>query len=153
MALSINGIFHSFATAEIDIAGKKFYGFQSLNWKEDLKKEPVKGQGVVGLGFTLGDYEASADMEILLSEWTRLLAVIGDGYGYKPFNLGCQYRAPGKPLISVDIKQATINGHEISNSRGPAGTTVKVPLMVIQPIVTNGLTAIDRARLGIPNLG
>ena len=143
--MNINGIWHSFATAEIDLAGSKFVGFQALNWGEDLKKEIVKGSGIIGLGFTLGDYEAKADFEILYSEWVRFTAKLGDGWGYKPFNIGCQYRAPGKPLITVEIKNVTINTNDVSNSKGPGPSTTKVGLLVVDPIVTNGTTAVGRA--------
>ena len=147
MALNINGVWHAFSSAEIDLGGKKFLGFQALNWKEDLKKEVVKGSGVIGLGYTQGDYEASADCELLYSEWVRFTKALGDGWAFKPFNIGCQYRVPGKALISVSIPNVTINGHDVSNSKGPAPTTAKITLLVVDPIVTDGLTAYGRAMI------
>jgi hypothetical protein len=145
--MNINGVWESFATAEIDLSGSKFVGFQALNWKEDLKKEIVKGSGLIGLGYTLGDYEASADLEILYSEWVRFKAKLGDGWGFKPFNVGCQHRAPGKALISVEIKNVTINTDDVTQSKGPGPITVKAGLLVVDPIVTNGTTALGRALL------
>jgi hypothetical protein len=144
MAQNINGVWHAFSSAEIDFGGKRFLGIQALNWKEDIKKEVVKGSGIIGLGYTQGDYEASADFEILYSEWIKFTKALGDGWGYRPFNVGCQYRVPGKPLISVSIPNVTINGHDVSNSKGPAPTTVKVTLLVIDPIVTDGTTIFGR---------
>lgn len=145
MAQNINGVWHAFSSAEIDFSGKKFLGIQALNWKEDLKKEIVKGSGLVGLGYTQGDYEASADFEILYSEWIRFTKALGDGWAFKPFNVGCQYRVPGKPLISVEINNVTIQGQDVSNSKGTTPTAVKVTLLVVDPIVTDGTTAYGRA--------
>ena len=147
MGLNINGIWHSFASAEIDFAGKKYLGIQSLNWSEDGKKEVVKGSGLIGLGYTLGDPEFGADFEILFSEWIRLTKALGDGWMYKQFSIGCQYRSPGQPLSTVEIKNATINKHEVSNSKGPGATTAKVTLLVVEPIVTDGTTALGREML------
>ena len=145
--MNINGLWHSMASAEIDLGGSKFVGFQSLNWKQDLKKEKVPGSGIVGLGYTLGDYEASTDFEILWSEWIRFETKLGDGWGYKQFNIGCQFRLPGQPLISVAIKNLTVNGNDVSMSKGPGPVTAKCSLLVIDPIETNGTTMIGRALL------
>jgi hypothetical protein len=147
MGMNINGLWHSFATAEIDLAGSKFRGFSALNWGQDLKKEIVKGSGVVGLGYTMGDLESKADFEILYSEWIRFTQKLGDGWGYKQFNIGCQYRVPGKPLITVAIKNVTVNADDVSNSKGPGATMAKVTLQVVEPIEVNGITIIGRTLL------
>lgn len=145
MGMNINGVWHSFATAEIDLAGKKYRGFQSLNWGQDLKKEVVKGHGIIGLGTTIGDYEAKCDFELLYSEWVRFTAALGDGWGYKQFNLGCSYRAPGKPLITVALKNLTVNADDVSNSKGPGATTTKVTIQIYEPIEINGITMVGKA--------
>lgn len=145
---TINGTEYSSASITLDFAGRKFVGVSSLNWSEELTPEDQYGFSPVAVGRTLGQYKASGDFEQLLSEYTALLKVLGNGYGTKPFNIGVQYREEGSDLVKVEIIAARIAKADASNAQGPAGTRMKVSLSIIQPIRINGLTLVDRARNG-----
>lgn len=133
----LNGHLHSFASAEIDFGGSRFFGISALNWSEELTPEDVYGNGAPPIGRTKGEYKASADFEQVASEFMLLLDKLGDGYGEVPFNIGCSYVEAGS-TITVQILGARITKVDVSNARGPAGTMYKVTLSVIVPILTNG---------------
>lgn len=140
----INGNKFSYASAEVDVSGSRFFGFQTLNWKQSVDHEKVPGSGTVDLGTTVGHYTAEADFTIVLSEWNRLLAKLGPNYTTKPFNIGCSYiENPGDGLTLVQLKGVKIRSDEVSNE-GTKGTVVKVTLTVTVPILTNGVAMIGQ---------
>lgn len=140
----INGHKFSFASAEIDVSGSRFFGFQTLNWKQSVDHEKVPGSGPVDLGTTVGHYTADTDFTIVLSEFNRLLAKLGPNYTTKPFNIGCAFiENPGDGLTRVEILGVKLRGDEMSNE-GTKGSIVKVTLTVITPIRINGVAMIGQ---------
>lgn len=146
----INGHLFSFASAEIDFGGKSVFCLAALNWKEELTPEDQYGNDAVAIGRTKGQYKASADYEQYLHEHAEMIARLGQGYGERPFNIGCQYvEVPGAGRTVVEIIGARIAAPEVSNASGPAGTKVKCTLSVIEPIKINGLTLVQRKAQGL----
>ncbi|KYG11411.1 hypothetical protein BE21_57515 [Sorangium cellulosum] len=127
------------------MSGTKFYGVVALNWKEELTGEVVYAAGPEPYGETMGEYKASADVEMYLSEFARLLQKLGNGYGQKRFNFGGTWReTPGDGINKIELINCRIISSEASNSKGSGPATVKANLSIISPIKINGLTMIDR---------
>jgi len=142
----LNGNVYSSASAEIDLRGKVYGGIVALNWSDELTIEEVYGFGPTPVGRTIGQYKATADLEMLMGDSDVFLADLGPAYGTVAFNIGCSYEEiTGAGLSTVEIIGARIVKNEVSNSRGSAGITRKFTLSVIYPIKTNGLTIIDTA--------
>jgi hypothetical protein len=150
MGTIINGNEFSFTSAEIDCAGRTYYGISALNCKDELTPEDVYGNGSVAIGRTEGIYKASADMEIALSEFRSLCAQLGDGFGSRSFNIGVQYReTPGAGLYKIELLGLRLTANDLPNAQGAAGTKVKVTLSLIQPILWNGLTLVKIRKGGL----
>lgn len=145
----VNGNCFGPASAEIDLRGRRYLGFASLNFSDELKKEAVRGNGSVALGVSVGEYEATCDFELVLHESFIFQEALGNGYGAVPFNIGASYvELPGAGVSVVEIIGATIMKIETSLQRGATGLVDKYTCMVITPIRRNGRTIIDIARGG-----
>lgn len=136
----INGLLHSWASAQIDVNATPFYGITALNFSDELEMEGEYGPSPIALGGVIKQYKASVDLEMILSERDRLIAKLGNGFGKVPFNIGAQWiESTGQPTSTVGIIGARISKMEQSNAPGAA--KVKLTLFQYLPIVyTGGLT-------------
>jgi len=149
----INGFLHSFAQVEIDIGGAKFFP-KALNYKQSLSQNAEFGSGVLARGRSLGQYTASADVELFSYEYGRLIAALGNGYATKSFNIGAQFKSKQLGLFTIEIEGATIIDDEPQNmQQGGTGTSHKLPLSIIMPIKINGYTMVEivEQRLAVPS--
>lgn len=139
----LNGNSFAWASAEIDFFGRQFYGIETFDFKEELEKEWIYGNGPVPIGWVVKQYKASASFTQYLSENDLLLQALGNGYGTKVFNSGIQWiETTGAGISTVEITGASIASREMSNAAGPS--KVKIELFVGIPFKVNGLTIVER---------
>jgi hypothetical protein len=142
----INGNHFGPASVEVDLRGRTYLGVSAINYADELQRETVFGLRSVGLGSAVGQYIATVDFEMVLSESERFLADLGTGYGVVPFNIGISHvEQPGAGTIIVEIMGATITKLESGIQKGSTGTVDKYTLHVVTPIRRNGRTIVEDA--------
>ena len=141
---NFDGTLWSFASAEIDCAGRSVFGVSARGWKEELKAENEYGNGPVPIGRPVGQWTGSADMEIVLQEYLTLIQTLGNGYGRVPFNIGATYvEVDGPGVLPVQLLNVRLMSPEVANANDGKATRVKVGLSLVQPVLVNGLSIID----------
>jgi len=161
-AINFQGFVYSATSAYVDLDGKKYFGLRTLNFKDELPQEKQYGFGMVAVGRTRGNYNPSADMEILLHEGQRLIeglcakakAQTGSEYYFGvPFDIGVVLveQAP-LGFSSIQILGATIEADEIGIQQGGAALVHKFTLNVIRPILKDGKPSVPDP-IGANNTG
>lgn len=143
----------SLASAEIDVAGDKMLGVQSLAPKEELTPTDVYGNGPVPVGRTRGIYKGSAELSILLVEFRAIIQKLGNGFGEKTFNIGATYiEINGDGVMPIEITGCRIATPDLSDTNDGKATVVKVGLSIITPIFWDGLQIIN-VNNGVATIG
>lgn len=154
MPLTINGHEYSFASAEIDLRGRKYEGITTFNWSHEVEKGTAEGNGQVALGPTKGPYKASIDFEMRTSEADLFEADLGSPVTEKVFNVGVMY-VENAAVSEIQANFVTVQKVEGSNTRGPDATKRKYTLHVWYPIIVNGQTLVplpDNALVVAPTI-
>lgn len=133
----VNGVRHSFTSIKAQFNNIDFVGFTDINFDEKLEGGDVRGASPQLIGQTVGDYKATANFTMLLSNADALIASLGDGYGVVRFDINVAFRAAGEPMSYVLIKGARISGKSNAHAQGANGLVVKFDLTPLY-ILTNG---------------
>lgn len=147
----VNGNYFSFQDVTLRINGLAFLGFKSLNYKDNLGREYVRGAARVPLGITAGRYEASLDFELFLPQANFLLTTLGPGWRGLPNLVSVSY-APGLASLAsaVSFLAATTDiipgvyftELDASNSEGEGGLTRKFSGKIPGQILWNGVPSL-----------
>lgn len=127
----INGVRHSYASIELDVNGKKFYGHREISYSQDLEPGEVRGAHAQLLGRTRGDLKAEGSLTTYLGEWKKLLSALGNGYMEKSFDITVSYAEDGQPTVTDKLRGCRIKKVEESHSQGTDGLTVKIDLHIM----------------------
>lgn len=129
-----------------------FKGLRKLGWKEELKGEPQRGNGPLALGRTIGEYEASCDVEQLQTEYNHMVETMS-ALGLTALTLTATWRE-GRKVQRIEIPDALIKSVEGEVSQGGGVIVIKYTLDVnLSPIKTNGKTLLDLRLLNTPRAG
>lgn len=140
----INGNYYSFASIECTINGITTADFKSINYNDKLERGVVKGTSAQALGRTMGDYTPTVSVELYRGSFERLKDKLGAGFMQVVFDVTVQYADDGQSVITDTIQGCTIAGVDQSNSQGTDGSSVKLDLSVIKPILWNGTSPIKQ---------
>lgn len=127
----INGHRYSYASIELDVSGRKFYGHKEISYNQDLEPGEVRGAHSQLLGRTKGDLKAEASLTTYLEEWQELLEALGDGYMESSFDIVVSYAEEGRPTTTDKLRGCRIKRVEESHSQGVDALAVKLDLHVL----------------------
>jgi len=148
MPLVLNGHEKGFASAEIDLRGKRYHGIKALNWSHEVEKGTADGNGQVSLGPTKGPYKASMDFEMLATEADAFEADLGSPLTETPFNVGVMW-VEGGSTSELQANFLTVMKVESSNARGPDAAYRKYTLHAWYPFIVNGITLVPLPDQGL----
>lgn len=139
----INGRLYSWSSIEVVGAGLPLEGIAAINYSDGLEPGTPHGRGPLARGYTLGMYSADGSIEVQRDQFDDLVLALG-GVGFMTFVVPffVQYF---EPLLGVrgDTVVGRIKKNDTSNSSGSAdGTTVKMDMSIIVPILWNGLPGV-----------
>jgi hypothetical protein len=143
---SLNSNRWSFASGDIYLDGRRYFGLQNISPKESVKKDPVYGNGRTAIGRVRGQHSASASMDILLTEYNALLEGLGDSFTDVPFDISATFleTSGGDGVFTLGLTQVTIVEHELGLSNDGKAAIMKVTLDVVDPISWNGRRICDQ---------
>lgn len=120
-------------------------GIKRISYKDNLTRKPVRGTAMVQVGLTLGNYEASGEVEVY--KRTAALAFFNNPLlRLTPSSLTVTYGPNGDGLTTTDtIPQFLIGEIDGDNSEGDEALTVKFTLIIPQPILWNGFSTIQES--------
>ncbi len=134
-AVTVNGRYLSFASAEAKLDGQVHSGIKALNYKQSLKSKKVKGRGPYPKGRTKGDYEAEGSIE-MLKEWARAfrlaLAAKNKSYGLVEFDVLVYFsESPTDPTHEVKLVGCRIEDEDEGHAQGSDELVEKIALSVM----------------------
>lgn len=141
----VNGVRHSWASIEVKVAGQVFY-VTSVNYSRKRNRTKTRENHPDPTGKTRGSNDYDADLEMLLSEFNNLQAVLinqanqqglNGGYGDVFFQVIVSYTEAGLDTVTDSILGCTMDSTEASNSEGTDGTKRKIDLCPLK-ILYNG---------------
>lgn len=133
----LNGYKHSFASIELNIAGKRYNGFTTLNYSDDVERSDVRGNHAIRRGRTKGQYSCEGSITIESEEHETLLADLGDGFYDAGFDITATYADDSAPTITDKLIGCQFAGTGRSNSEGSDGLGVELDLDITY-IMWNG---------------
>ena len=140
-----NGVRHSWASVEIKLAGQIFY-ITAVNYARKRNRTIVRENHPDPVAKTRGANEYSADVELLLSEYTGLQAALisqasqqglNGGYGDVFFQVVVSYSENGLDTITDTILGCTMDSTESYNTEGTDPSKRKIDLQPLK-ILYNG---------------
>lgn len=132
----VNGHRYSYASIEIRILDKIFFGFRAINYTNALSVGELYANAPHKIGRTRGRYEPTASAEMYRLEYENLkesLAILNGGQGYQevPFDIIVAY-AEGTPVVTDTIVGARIISADFSNAEGTDPSIVAIELNVME---------------------
>lgn len=148
MALFPNvlGAFYSYSNIELSIRGLIFAGVKSINYKDNLGRQFVRGTAMQPLGMTQGRYEAHGDIEMYLEGFALLVTTIGPGWRQQPVTATITYgpnlaMAPLPFLVDV-IPTFFFGEVDASQSESEDALTRKFTMHIPTQIILAGIPSI-----------
>lgn len=138
----IQGRRFSWPSVELKSFGQIYTGYTSINWKQGVKSTKVMAAGAYPVGRTLGEYEASGDIEWLVQDAQLFKAMLAarhptGSYALVPFDLALTMSEDAK-TDTITLVQCRIEEEDVGASRGPDAITEKWTLSIMW-ILKNGL--------------
>jgi hypothetical protein len=133
----VNGHRYSYASIEIRILDKIFFGFHAINYTNALSVGELYANAPHKIGRTRGRYEPTASAEMYRLEYENLklqLAQLNGGQGYQevPFDIIVAYaEQPSQPVVTDTIIGCRIVSSEFSNTEGTDPSMVSLELNVM----------------------
>lgn len=135
---NVNGFEYSFASIELQVNGRRYYGVTSINYDDSLTPGRVKGTSSIPLGSTAGEWDGTASMEMNRRDAQELIDDLGDGFGRVIFSIVVQYADDGAEVITDQLPAVRISKATHSNSQGSDASKISFDLFVMRPILRNG---------------
>lgn len=146
----INGTYFSFQDITWTIDGLHIVAFKSLNYKEAVTRQWVRGSARLPLGLTSGRYAATGDFEVFLNAASLFTTV--PGWAEIPHVMTVTYGpnviAP-LPLTIDTLAGCWFEDVDSPNTEGEEGLTRKFTFKIMNPILRNGIPMlIDLSTIG-----
>lgn len=142
---NVNGFEYSFASIELRVRGKRYYGATSISTADSLEPGYSEGTQTTPTGWTAGKWTpGSNSIEFGLHDGQQLLDDLGDGYGRISFQVLVQYAEEGMPVVTVELPVCRIKSVDNGATAGGDPTKIKFDLALLKPIKRNG-KAIERS--------
>lgn len=139
----INGVMYDFSSATAMLGPTPYGGFKAISYKDSLEGDLQYGSFAQAIGVTRGQYKAEASMEMYLEDWYALITELGDGFGTTFFPITVLFEEDVNSHVD-ELPSVRIKGQAKDYKPGADGLTVKVDLIVLEPILYDGLTIIDK---------
>ncbi len=141
----VNGTY--FSTADMSFVFDGFYivGVKSLNYKDNLGRNFVRGTSAIPLGLTTGNYEASGDMELYLNSSALITSIPGwrDIPHVATVSYGPNVIAPLPFMVDI-IAGIWLLGADAGRSQGEDALTMKFDFKITTPILWNSNVSTTR---------
>lgn len=124
--VTINGAVHDWESVSITGPHGTFVGISEINWKASQKKKRVYGKGAVSVGAARGNYEATVDMTLLVSEYQDLSGALPAGIFKSVFDMALVFEPDGVKRHEVVIKGILIDDVDEAAKQGDEEVTVKL---------------------------
>lgn len=139
----VNGVYFSFVDLVINFDGLQLTAVKSINYKDNLGRNYVRGTSPIPLGLTTGKYEASFDFELFLSS----VGLITVNPGWRQIPHVCTIAYGPNVVAPLPFTIDTVAGIwlkelDAPNSDSEDGITRKFSGMVTLPILWNGVPSI-----------
>lgn len=143
----VAGFRHGFASvaAEFKLRGGKtvtFRGFKGINYTRTRDRGIIYGNHPDPLGKTRGQNSYSADCEVYLAEFAKLVEELGAGYGDIPFTVLVHFVEGGFAGLQDEIQGCTFDSTDASNAQGTDGLSRKFNLNPLK-ILFDGLDDVE----------
>lgn len=150
---NILGPYYSYSNIELTVNGLQIAGIKSINYKDNLGRQFVRGTAMQPLGLTQGRYEASGDFEIYLEGFQLLMSATaavaiatGGSFRQVPITATIAYgpnlaMAP-LPFILDIIPAFFIGEITADNSESEDALTRKVQMLIPTQIQWGGVPSI-----------
>lgn len=141
----VNGQYFSYADITFQVNGLLFAGHKSINYKDSLSREKVRGAARVPLGLSAGRYEATGDFEMYLDAANLMVTTMGPGWRQIPIVATISYGPnPGMniPMVTDVIPGFYIGDYEASNSESDDPLSRKFTMHIPGQILWNGSPSI-----------
>src|SRR6185312_10073383 len=142
----INGVRHSWASVEANVAGQIYY-ITSINYSRERKRTMVKVNHPDPVAKTRGENDYDADVEMLLAEFNALQAALvaqanalglNGGYGDVPFKIVVSYTEAGLDTVTDTILGCKMDSTDASNTQRTDPTKRKFKTNPLK-IIYNGI--------------
>lgn len=124
--VTVNGSVHDWESVSVTGPHGTFVGISEVNWKASQKKKRVYGKGAVSVGASRGNYEASVDMTLLVSEYQDLVSALSDGILKSVFDVAIVFEPDGAKQHEVVLKGILIDDVDEGAKQGDEETTIKL---------------------------
>jgi len=124
--VTVNGAVHDWESVSITGPHGTFVGISELNWKASQKKKRVYGKGAVSVGAARGNYEASVDMTLLVSEYQDLVGALQNGIFKSVFDVALAFEPDGAKQHEVVLKGILIDDVDEGAKQGDEEVTFKL---------------------------
>lgn len=125
-SVKINGKAHDWESVTITGPQGVFIGITEVSWKSSQKKKRVYGKGITSVGATRGNYEATMNMTLLVSEYQDLVKALANGIYKTPFDVVVMFEPDGGSKHEIAIKECMVDELDESTKQGDEEATVKL---------------------------
>lgn len=137
---NINGIEPSYCDIRMQIGpGVRLVGVKSLNYKDNGEIPKVRGLAANDIGRTIGKNSPEGDVEMLLSEWNKLLPIltVNGTIGYSQFiipAISVSIAVPGSAALTTTDSLVSVRffNAEKSFSEGTDALMVKASMSIMR---------------------
>jgi hypothetical protein len=142
----INHKKYSWEQINIQLPHGVLIGVQSIEYGDKKDAAAEYGKGSAPIGYSGGNYEADVKFTLLLDEaqlFNDALRENGAFYRHKPFPIVVSYASDDGPTITDVLPSVIITERKASNKQGDKSIATEFSGLVLDPIVWNGLPAVD----------
>lgn len=132
----VNGNEYAWANIEFKVLGQKVTGVKSINYQDEQPVEKVYGAGALPVAYTQGNYEATASIELLIGEVTKLQAIAPEGrlQNLPNFDVIVTYLPRENanmvvPVVTDTIRNCRFTTNARDVSQGDTEITVELPMV------------------------
>ena len=117
----------------VNMLGRDLAGITEIKYNDETKKESVYGAGNRPIGWSEGNYEATASLTLLEEEVRALQTALPPGQNIQdiaPFDIVVEYVSPSDVILKDRLRNCTIknNGRELKNDEG--SITIELELLL-----------------------
>ncbi len=147
MAQKVNGRRVAWLDVTIDAGYGEMVGVQEVNWSSKQEKKTRYGKGAVGIGSSVGNYEATGSIVLDHDEfygpflaWVKSKGATAPEE-LDPFDVTIVFQPKGGETTRVRLIEADIAGVDESTKQGDTEMSVTIDLVMHKPIQREGGSA------------
>lgn len=124
----VNGVYYDWASMEIKLGGTTVVAIKSVDYDDELEREPVYGAGNAPLGTGTGNYKSNFKCSVHRETYDGILAAkFGDGvYHHKPFDAAVSYAKEGGKTVTDSAKGLRLLKRSFKGQQGDKESMVEL---------------------------